>query len=170
MSVVTDLAGFHFILVNWIHMTPSTVCFGATGNSFGAFTTPTSGDVITFKLIYQSGYVECAGGYQSLWGCNHPVVPTGYRMGTYITDSQKNRLLPEDESLNDPLASDCLYLYYNLPGHTPDSTELLFDNFSIPVSASAGQQFQLWFVEDLTNCREGNNAGQTCAEVYGLFV
>ena len=151
-------------------MTPSTICFGATGNSFGAFVAPTSGDVITFKLIYQNGYVQCAGGYQSLWGCNHPVVPRGYRMGTYNTDSLKNRLLPEGESLDDPSASDCLYRYYNPPGHTPDSTKLLFDNFSIPLSASARQQFQLWFVEDLTNCCEGNNARQTCAEVYGLFV
>ena len=153
-------------------MTPSTICFGAKGDSFGTFTTPTSGSVITFKLIYQIGYVECAAGYQSFWGCNGVVVPAGYKMGTYITESQKNCLLPKNEFLKDTSGDSvhCLGLYYYLPGITPDSTELLFDNFSVPLSASAGQQFQIWFVEDRLKCLDGDNAGQTCAEVYGLFV
>ena len=95
------------MLVNWHQMKPSAVCFGAKGDSFGTLATPTSGDVITFKLIYPSGYVECAAEYQSFWGCNVAVLPTEYKMGTYITDSQKKSLLPKDEFLKDPLSSDC---------------------------------------------------------------
>ena len=154
-----------------MQMTPSPVCFGAIGDSFGAFTTPTSGDVITFKLIYQSGYVDCAHGHRSHWGCTHPWVPAEYQMGTYITDSQTNRLLPKEEFLADPSSSNCLVrASYKLPGLNPDSPELLFDNFTVPLHVLAGEQFQIWFAEDLTGCWEGDNAGQTCAQVYGLFV
>jgi len=161
------------ILVNWIQMTPSSVCFRATGDSSRTFTTPTSGDVITFKLVYQSGYVQCAPGYQSHWGCRHPNVPPEHELGTYITDSQKNRLLPKEEFLAEPESGDCVFrIYYRLIGLNPDSPELLFDNFTIPLHVSAGEQFQIWFAEDLTRCKDHDNSdlGQTCAEVYGLFV
>ena len=143
-------------------MSPPSVCFGAKDDSYGPFTTPISGNVITFKLIYLSGDVQCADGYQSHWGCCHPKVPQGFNMGTHITDSQKNRLLPK---LN---WRPCLY--YKLPGLNPNSPVLLFDNFSIPRPVSAGDQFQIWFGEDLDNCFYSDNGGQTCAEVYGLFI
>ena len=152
-------------------MTPSPVCFGATGDYFGTFTTPISGDVITFKLIYQSGYVQCAPGYQSHWGCRQERLPPDHQMGTHITDSQKNRLLPKEEFLKDPSSGDCLHrIFYRLPGLNPDSPELLFDNFTIPLHVLAGEQFQIWFAEDLTECLEAGNGGQTCSKVYGLFV
>ena len=62
-------------------------------------------------------------------------------------------------------------LFYSLPGHTPNSPELLFDNFTIPLPVAAGQQFQIWFAEDLNGCWSAmNNVGQTCVKVFGLFV
>ncbi|KAJ7323490.1 hypothetical protein OS493_031416 [Desmophyllum pertusum] len=111
--------GKHCEKVHWIQMTPSSVCFGATSDSPGTFTTPSSGEVITFKLIHLNG---------------------------------KNRLLPKDEVLFG--GGDCNNnLYYSLPGHTPDSPELLFDNFTIPLHVAAEQQFQIWFAEDLNGVR-----------------
>jgi len=92
-------------------------------------------------------------------------------MGTHITDSQKNCLLPKEEFLADPVSVDCLFrTFYRLPGLTPDSPELLFDNCTRPLHVSAGEQFQIWFAEDLTRCLEAAKEGKTCAEVYGLFV
>lgn len=151
-------------------MTPSSVCFGTTGDSPGIFSTPATGEVITFKLIYQSGYLQCYNGYRLRWGCIHPVVPKGYSMGTVITDAQKTLLLPKTEFRygGDWCGSRD---YYNLTGQTPDAAELLFDNFSVPLNVSVGSQFQIWFVEDLNNCwEEGNDNGKTCAEVHALFV
>ena len=148
-------------------MTPSSVCFGATSDSPGTFTTPSSGEVITFKLIHLNGQVSCAPGYNTNWGCTWPNLPAN--MGTHITDSNKNRLLPKDEVLFG--GGDCNNnLYYSLPGHTPDSPELLFDNFTIPLHVAAEQQFQIWFAEDLNGCTEFDNGGQTCVKVLGLFV
>ena len=62
-------------------------------------------------------------------------------------------------------------VYYSLPGHTPDSPELLFDNFTTPLPATAGQQFAVWFGEDFDSCGDSDNGWEkTCVDVYGVFV
>ena len=147
-------------------MTPSAVCFGAKDDAYGSFKIPASGSIITFKLMYRSGSVNCqaqSSGYKSNWGCKYPGYST-HPMGTHITYSNKNRLLPKDKYL----VGGCGF--YNLPWATPDSPELLFDNFSIPLVVTTGQEFQVWFGEDLNNCADEDNGGTTCTEVYGLYV
>lgn len=146
-------------------MTPSTVCFGAKGSSYGSFKIPVPGSVITFKLTYLSGSVNCYApnsDFRSNWGCKHPGLT--HTLGTHITDSDRNRLLPNDKYLSE------LCGYYNLPWATPDSPELIFDNFSAPLHVTTEQEFQVWFNEDLNNCGEEDNEGKTCAEVYGWYV
>ena len=152
------------ILENWIQMTPSTVCFGSRGDAYGVFKIPTSGSVITFKLIYLSGSVSCSSpDYNSKWGCTWPGMT--HRIGTHITDSNKNRLLPKNEYLDNGCG------YYNLPWATQDSQELVLDNFSSPLFVTIDQEFQVWFIEDLHDCGYWDNGWeQTCAEVYGLYV
>ena len=153
-------------------MNPSEVCFGAKGNSYGAFNTPTPGRIITFKLKYKSGYVNCAGAllpkYRSKWGCTW--LRTTYTMGTRITDSERNPILPKGKYLKG--GWNCFNnQFYKLPWANPKSDVLRFDDFTNPKLVSAGQKFQVWFVEDLTGCGEfGNESSKTCAEVYGLYV
>ena len=152
-------------------MTPSSVCFSAKGNNYGAFTIPAPGKIFTFKLTYLSGHVNCAGGmpqYLSRWGCNWPGFT--HTMGVYITDTHQTRLLPANDAYKKG-GSDCNNNeYYNLPWATTEGEELRFDNFSSPLSVSTGQQYQVWFIEDLNGCSEYGNGGEkTCAEVYGLY-
>ena len=162
---------FCFIFsVYWEQMTTSPVCFGASTDSFGRFVTPIAGDLLTFKLIHQSGSVECAAGWPSHWGCTHSNLPPDRRLGTVITNSQGVRLLPKDDYFLEGLPH-CNKHYYGLPGQTADSPELLFDNFSTPLHVSVGQEFQIWFGEDLNKCwHEDNGLGKTCVLVLGLFV
>ena len=151
-------------------MTTSPVCFGASADSFGRFVTPIAGDLLTFKLIHQSGSVECAAGWSSRWGCTHPNVPPDRRLGTVITNSQGVRLLPKDDYFLEG-SPDCNKLHYSLPGQTADSLELLFDNFSTPLHVSVGDEFQIWFTEDLYKCGHlDNGSGKTCVLIFGLFV
>ncbi|CAH3165969.1 unnamed protein product [Porites lobata] len=152
-------------------MTTSPVCFGASADSFGRFVTPIAGDLLTFKLIHQSGSVECAAGWSSRWGCTLPSVSKDHRLGTHIiTNSQSVRLLPKDDYFFVE-GSPCNNHYYGLPGQAADSPELLFDNFSTPLHVSVGQEFQIWFGEDLNKCwHENNGLGKTCVLVLGLFV
>ena len=149
-------------------MTPCAVCFGAGGNNFGIFKIPVSGSITTFKLTYLNGSVSCAPDLNSNWGCYHSAVST-HRMGTHITYSNGTRLLPKNEYLKG--GSSCQKLYYSLPWATPDSQELIFDNFSVPLAVTANQELLVWFTEDLNNCGAGDNGPEkTCAEVHGLYA
>jgi len=146
----------------------SQICFGSLGNKPGMFTAPSSGDVITFKLVHLTGTVSCYVGSSSNWGCKARSGPDN--MGTLIADSDKARLLPNSTKLFGELSCN-IQIYYGLPGHTPDSPELLFDNFTTPLPVTAGQQFGVWFGEDLYHCIDADNAQEeACVHVYGLFV
>ena len=147
----------------------SPICFGSRGDSPGMFTTLSSGDVITFKLVHLSGAVSCQLLASSNWGCKSRNDPE--KLGTYIADSSKARLLPNNAELFGTGLSCNKKIYYGLPGHTPDSPELLFDNFTTPLPVTAGQQFEVWFGEDFYDCIDWDNAlEETCVDVYGLFV
>ncbi|KAM7448657.1 hypothetical protein ABFA07_003350 [Porites harrisoni] len=152
-----------------MQMTTSPVCFGATADSFGRFVAPIAGDLLTFKFIHQSGSVECAAGWSSRWGCTQPGVSQDHPLGTIITNSQSVRLLPKDDYFFVE-GSPCSNHYYGLPGQAADSPELLFHNFSTPLHVSVGQEFQIWFTEDLYKCGLADNGGKTCALIFGLFV
>ena len=78
------------------HTENSPICFGSLGDNPGMFTTPSSGDVITFKLVHVYGKVSCHLGCLSNWGCRSRSEPE--KMGTYIADSNKTRLLPTTPS------------------------------------------------------------------------
>ena len=154
-------------------MSPSKVCFSARDDRYGAFYTPTDGSIITFKLKYLYGMVSCYSVWPlylySKWGCNNALWLGYHRMGTLITDSSKNRLLPKDQYLLG--GYDCRWNFYYLPWAGSESEELRFDDFSTPLSVSVGQEFQVWFAEDITNCGDLDNSyHETCAEVYGLYV
>ena len=151
-------------------MTPSSLCFGSRRNTPGIFSVSTTGHVITFKLTYLSGYVACISSYKTNWGCRYgSLAGTGKYIGTYITNSAKQRLLPGNTGLFNE--GGCYKgLYYSLPWANPDSRILLFDNFSTPLFVTFAQQFQVWYAEDLLDCTEDDNSGQTCVKVHGLFV
>ena len=121
-------------------MTPSTVCFGARDDSYGFFRTSKAGNIITFKLTYKSGYVTCHSSnssYQSKWGCLwNRLIPN--QMATLITDKNRNLLLPKSDFLSDYW--DCKF--YSLPWATTESPQLLFDNFSTPLTVETNQEFQ----------------------------
>ncbi|KAJ7379796.1 hypothetical protein OS493_012542 [Desmophyllum pertusum] len=157
--------------VNWIKINTSPVCFGARGNSYGVFTIPKAGHVTTFKLAYHSGYVSCGPGaqYQSNWGCTW--LPTPSNLAVFITDDKKQRILPTDNALflNVDWCKENRF-YYSVPGFTADSPELRFNNFSSPLAVSKGEEFQIWYTEDLYDCSEGDNDGQTCADMYELYL
>ena len=84
-------------------MMPSTVCFGARDDSYGFSRTSKAGNIITFKLMYKSGYVTCHSSnpsYQSKWGClQNRLIPN--QMATLITDKNRNLLLPKSDFLSD---------------------------------------------------------------------
>ena len=150
-------------------MTPSTVCFGARDDLYGFFRTTKAGNIITFKLTYKSGYLTCHSSnpsYQSKWGCLWSrLIPN--EMATLITDKNRNLLLPKSDFLSDYWGCK----FYSLPWATTESPQLLFDNFSTPLTVETNQEIQIWYSEDMFKWGYGNNGYEkTCVAVYGLYL
>ena len=127
--------------------------------------------MITFKLVYLSGYVNCKMGdpqFQSKWGC--PFLAAPKNLAVFITDSLQQRILPTDEASFRGGVGCHATAMYAVPGFTSESPELGFHNFSVPLAVSVGQELQIWYTEDLYNCYAGDNDGQTCTDVFGLYV
>ena len=64
---------------------------------------------------------------------------------------------------------DCHYSY-KIEGVGVNETELRFNNLPSPISVSVGDEFQIWYGQDLKDCVENDNSGQTCADVYAWYA
>jgi hypothetical protein len=155
------------ISVKWLKINSSPVCFGAKDNTFGSLYIKDPGQIISFKLVYRSGSVTCNKGVplrSSHWGCRN-INGDPERMITIITNEQDVRILPQDEFLTVNRER----LEYKLPGYDEMSKEIIFKNISVPVGVRVGDEFRIWYGQDLTNLLEDNNGGTTCCDVYGLY-
>lgn len=153
-----------FFSENWKKVNADPVCFGARDDSNGAFHIKESGIIYTFTLVHFSGSVSCNLDFPpSYWGCDLPYFGEE-RLLSAITFKNRSLLLPADYK-----QTDCDYSY-KIEGVGVNDTELRFNNLPIPISVSVGEEFQIWFTQDLNNCSQFNNDGQTCADVYALYA
>ena len=163
MNEIQLTRGF-FFPENWKKINTNPVCFGAKADSYGTFNILESGVIYTFKLVHQSGSLSCNPDYpSSYWGCEHPSFGEE-RLLTVITFQNRSPLLPADYR-----RTGCRYYSYKIEGVGINQTELQFDILPSPISVSVGDEFQIWFGQDLKNCSENNNSGQTCADVYAFY-
>ena len=149
---------------NWKKINTGPVCFGARGDSYGAFNISESGVIHTFILVHLSGSVKCNPKFPpSYWGCENPSFGDT-RLLTVITFKNRSALLLADyrEKGCEPL--------YKIEGVGVNDNELRFNNLPTPISVSVGDEFQIWYGQDLLNCSEDNNSGQTCADVYAWYA
>ena len=153
-----------FFSENWKKINTDPVCFGARDDSYGAFNIRESGVIYTFKLVHLSGSVKCnRKDPPSYWGCDNPS-RGDTRLQTVITFKNSSALL-----LADYREKGCHYSY-KIEGVGVNETELRFNNLPSPISVSVGDEFQIWYGQDLNNCSEDNNSGQTCADVYAWYA
>ena len=135
------------------------MCFGARDNSYGSITTQHNGEIISFRLVYLRGQgVSCSkavASRYSYWGCDK-----NEWLATFLTDDNNAAVFPRNSEIN----------RYQLPGIRSDSTELTFNNLTVPLRVATGQEFRVWYVEDLKDNSESDNGGQTCMDVYALYV
>ena len=151
---------------NWKRINIDPVCFGARNDSYGTFHITESGLINRFKLVHINGSILCSENVlPSFWGCHH----TNYEnrsLLTVITFQNRTALWLADYKMEEP---PCKYSY-EIEGTGVNATELVFNELPSPISAFVGQEFQIWFGQDLANCTEHNNSGQTCVDVYALYA
>ena len=156
---------------NWKKINDDPVCFGAAGDTYGTFTINRSGLINTFKLVYRSGSVNCAYSYLSKpshWGCKHSVYEDK-QLATVLTYTNRSALLIADY-LRKTGNCDFKYYSYRMEETDVNSPELVFNHLLPPLNASLGQTFQIWYAEDLVDCSEFDNSGQTCVDVYAWYI
>ena len=152
---------------NWKKVNNDPVCFGARGDSYGAFNIIESGLIYTFKLAHLNGNIRCSEDVAaSHWGCTHESYGDK-QLGTIITFKNKTALQLA-EYRGDGIG--CAYYSYKLDGVGVNAPILAFNNMSSPLAVSAGQEFRIWFGGDLHNCGESNNSGQTCVDVFAWYA
>ena len=136
------------------------MCFGARDDSYGKFSIHKAGKISSFKLAHRSGSVSCYKDDKGTnWGCSDPSYIG--QICTHITDASNVCLVNNLDSS----AHGC----YQLPGFDHNSPEIEL-NLSSPVGVLAGQEFRIWYGEDLKNKDEYDNAfKKSCVDVYGFY-
>ena len=60
--------------------------------------------------------------------------------------------------------------WYELPGYTVKSPELVLSDFGNPYYLKKGEKLKVWYGGDLFDYYESDNHGSTCMEVYVYFL
>lgn len=119
------------------------------GNQNGKFFTPVQGTMYAIRLVHISGAVGCSSGTSSKWGCrNNDIL-------TIITD-ENNQVFSLRIAM--PFLTKSLVLLLI------SSPELIL-TFNTPLMVATGQEYRLWFSEDLRDQHEDNNVGPSCTKV-----
>ncbi|KAL9975376.1 hypothetical protein ACROYT_G012531 [Oculina patagonica] len=142
----------------WLKVNTKEVCFGARDNSYGSFTMQYSDNIVSFKLVHLRGQISCHVNLDSLystWSCEE-----GNILQTFVTNASNAVVFPQLSGITD----------YRIPGIRSDSPELTFNNLTVPLRVTPGQEFRVWYKEDLKDVSEVDNGGQTCMDIYSLVV
>ena len=87
------------------------------------------------------------------------------QVNVVITDTSNHIILPANQFMVHSAK------WYRVPYYNaPFAPELVLSVFSHPRWVSSGQQFRLWYGEDLTDYTEHDNGGRSCCDVYALYV
>ncbi|XP_078346584.1 uncharacterized protein LOC144631871 [Oculina patagonica] len=144
----------------WVKLNTSPVCFGAQGNQYGKFTTSNRNIFVSsFMFVHRTGTVSCNKSQYSYWGC----APNNPSLGAVLTDQQNKILAPATSKVSSAG-------WYNLAGYNSSSSILVFCAPKKPHCVFANSELRLWYGEDLRGHTESDNAGKTCADVYGLLA
>ena len=152
-----------FLLATWVKLNTSPVCFGAKDGKFGTFSMPFNGNLAAIRLGNLYGYVTCdhlKKDYWSYWGCGSQ---NSNQINVVITDEANTVVLPEAELILDDT------YWAIIPGFNSVSYELVLSFFK-PIPVDRGQEFRVWYGEDLTGHTEDDNSGSACIDVYALKI
>ena len=166
IKFITRYIFFVPLLGRWYKANTSPVCFGTRNSQFGKFFLPSSGKLVAIRLDHLYGFVSCNTGSNSnwsFWGCGN----SRDQVNVVVTNAANQIILPPNQFFK--LASKWSRVtvpYYN----AAFAPEIVFSVFSHPRQVNKGQEFRVWYGEDLTDLTENDNGGRVCCDVYALYV
>ena len=144
------------------------MCFGAKNNQYGKFDAPSSGNLAAIKLVHLYGYVSCASSVKtswSYWGCALCGIQDQVNVVITTTADADGILLPPSQLIISGGGK-----WSKIRGYNEISPELVLSFLSQPRSVTSGQEFRLWYGEDLMDHTEDDNDGKVCCDVYAFFA
>lgn len=162
-----------FHLVVWVKLNTIDACFRTRDENYGVFSIPQAGIIGAFKLVHLSGTLVCFNGNPtSYWGCQSSDYGSKTLM-TFISHSdQKSILLPRPSltQMGGPYCHNQRLYTYKLNGFNDVSPEIIFNTSSDPLQVTLDQQFWIWYGQDMADCSESNNGGESCVDVFGWYI
>ena len=134
------------------------VCFGAKNDSYGNFTFTSNETVVALKLVYISGFVTCnklTVPHGSHWACREEG-----KIRTVLTNTINGVIFPQNYQEK----------AYVLPGYLGNSSELVFNILSPPLRVATGDEYRIWYNDDLVDKTKDDNDGVTCVDVYARYT
>ena len=113
------------------------------------------GYIASVKFVHLRGKMSCKRSTFSYWGFY-----VGEYLSTVVTNNNDTIVFPQIDKAKT----------YTLPGMRSDSPELTFNNLSVPLRVASGQEFRVWYVEDFLDIYESDNGGETCMDIYALYI
>ncbi|XP_027053036.1 uncharacterized protein LOC113680221 isoform X1 [Pocillopora damicornis] len=157
-----------FKIGSWLKVNTNPLCFGARNDDHGSFTIAKAGSISALKLVHISGALTChSSSTRSFWGCE--VSSYGKKtLMTLVTYINRTVFLPTRETadMGEPGHTCATEYIYHLQGFDDVSTEIIFNTSSKTLPVKMNQGFQIWYGQDLSDCSEINNSGQSCVNVY----
>ena len=157
----------------WVKLNVDPVCFGARDDSYGVFNVTQRGYIGALKLVHLSGSLRCYPGSPiSYWGCIHFYYGNKTLMTFISHPNERSILLPRPNitKMGGPWPWCKSGFTYQLDGFNDTSSEIIFNTTSAPLQVSLNQQFWIWFGQDMADCTEDNNSGESCVDVYGWYI
>ena len=153
---------------NWKKVNNDPVCFGARSDSYGAFNIIDSGLIYTFKLAHT--WTETYAVHKTYLYRIEDVPMT--RMGTSSWEpSQCSR---KRQLCNSQNTVEMAWVVHTI--HTSLTVSVLTLLYSHVTTCHLhwpclpGQEFRIRFGQDLHNCGESNNSGQTSVDVFAWYA
>ncbi|XP_066929275.1 uncharacterized protein [Clytia hemisphaerica] len=144
-------------------LTTTPVCYEAKDDTPAIFKVQKPGRIKGFKLVHFFGYVSCkteVDHFSSKWGCGF--YGKDNRIMTVITDAE-NRMITYHDELNSKG-------YIKMPTENAKSKEL---NLAMvndePYDVRGGEEFRVWYTEDLMNGGDFDNGGTHCVHVFAKY-
>lgn len=160
-------------LVLWVKINNDRVCFGSKDNNYGSSNISKAGFLGALKLVHLSGTLVCfSRKLPSCWGCRHSQYGDK-TLTTFLSHPNQRRILlprPNITQMGGPWQWCKNGFTYKLDGFHDTSSEIIFNTTSAPLQVSLNQQFWIWFGQDMADCTEKNNSGESCVDVYGWYI
>lgn len=85
----------------------------------------------------------------------------------HVTDKSNQNVAPPKDY---PMLRVYKSIGYDIPGYDYNSDEIILPDISPVMSVEVGEEFRVWYGQDLINGHEENNSGKTCADVYLYYT